>query len=255
MSLTSANNLNKSKIEATDGEIGKVGDLYFDDATWTVRYVVVDTGSWLRPGRRTLVSPHSIESHSVKEELIKLRLSKQSIENGPEVDADKPVSRRMEEKLALHYRWPPYWLAGTLGIGMIPEAAMSLEQAKRADEKTEAEEPSQDSSLRSVSEVSGYRIVASDGDIGKVSDFVLDDEAWSIRYVVVDTGNWLPGRKVIVSPRWAKDIDWTERHFTMELSKAQVEASPRLDSIDLIDRDYEERLHGHYGFRKYWEKI
>ncbi len=255
MPLFSARELGKCNIEASDGKIGSVDDLFFDDEYWTIRYVVVDTGSWLRPGRRVLVSPHSIEDLNVEERLLKLRLSKQSIENGPEVDADKPVSRRMEEKLARYYNWPLYWLPGSLGLVMMPETAAGDEQAAKARREADTGTPAGDPNLRSVNEVSGYRIDAKDGDVGKVHDLVISDDHWLIPYVVVDTGTWLPGRKVLISPRWAENIDWTERAFEVGLTKRRIETSPEFDTIRTMERSYEEKLHGHYGFQKYWEKV
>jgi len=101
--------------------------------------------------------------------------------------------------------------------------------------------------------VTGYHIQASDGEIGHVEDFVVDDEMWALRYVVVDTRNWLPGRKVLVSPQWASVVDWAQEKLWLDLTTDTIKNSPEYEPLAPIDRDYESVLHDYYGQPFYWK--
>ena len=90
-------------------------------------------------------------------------------------------------------------------------------QRKNEEARAEREEAN-DVHLRSANKVTGYRIGATDGDIGHVEDFIIDDETWEIRYMVVDTQNWWPGKKVLVAPQWIGRMlstGSTRRRFTI----------------------------------------
>ncbi len=109
-----------------------------------------------------------------------------------------------------------------------------------------------DPHLRSTKEVAGYRIGAADGEVGHVEDFVVDDEEWAIRYLGVDTRNWLPGKKVLVSPRWVSEVSWTRREVYTDLESSEIKSAPEWDPDAPIDYEYEIRLHEHYGRPPYW---
>ncbi|HET8727579.1 MAG TPA: PRC-barrel domain-containing protein, partial [Alphaproteobacteria bacterium] len=104
----------------------------------------------------------------------------------------------------------------------------------------------------SEKEVRGYHIGARDGDIGHVEDFLVDEDGWRIRYMIVDTSNWLPGRRVVVSPGWIREVSWAERKVSVDLDRDRIENAPAFDPDRPVGRDYEERLYGHYGARPYW---
>lgn len=104
-----------------------------------------------------------------------------------------------------------------------------------------------------MQEVTGYPIQAADGEIGHVEDFVLDDETWTIRYLIVDTRNWWPGKKVLVSPRWIERVSWSERKVFVNLPREIIKQSPEFTEDSLITRDYETALHRHYHVEGYWE--
>jgi hypothetical protein len=109
-----------------------------------------------------------------------------------------------------------------------------------------------DSHLRSTKEVSGYHIQAPDGAIGHVADFIVDDETWAIRYLVVDTTNWLPGRNVLISPNWIERVSWTESKVFTKQTREAIKAAPEFTSEALLTRQYESRLHDYYKHRGYW---
>lgn len=105
------NNLIGNNLDATDGEIGTVKDFYFDDQTWTIRYLVVNTGSWLS-GRKVLISPNALLKHSWESGIFPVGLSREQVRNSPDIDTEKPISRQYEQELADYYPWEPYWGTG-----------------------------------------------------------------------------------------------------------------------------------------------
>lgn len=115
-----------------------------------------------------------------------------------------------------------------------------------------AAQASGDSHLRSTKEVTSYYIEASDGDIGHVEDFLIEDESWTIRYIVVDTRNWWPGKKVLVSPEWIEQVSWTDSRVRVDVSRDTIKNCPEYDPSTPLSRDYENRLYRHYGRSKYW---
>jgi len=241
--LRSQNALSDQSISAVDGEIGRVKDIYFDADYWIVRYLVVDTGKWL-PGRRVLLAPASIREVRWEERAVDVGLNKQQIKDSPDVSEDKPVSRKIEEQLAEHYGWPTYWGAP------YPGRVSSTSTARQV--VPESVEPDTGSNLRSLNEVRGYHIDATDGAIGHVTDLVMSDDDWLIRYMVVDTRNWLPGRHVLIPPIIITAINWDESTVSVELTQEQVKASPELEYAQPITRAYESRLYDHYGWPAYW---
>jgi hypothetical protein len=227
------------RIRATDHELGKVDDFYFDDQEWGIRYLVVDTGKWL-PGRLVLISPLSLGEPDWAEQVLPVSLTKKRIEEGPSIGRDRPVSRQHEAALSEYYKWAAYWgPAG--GVGAIP-----VKRVKK-------EKPSGDPHLRSVKEVLGYHIDAIGGEVGHVEDFIAETQVWAIRYMVVDTRNWLPGRKVLLSPGWIDKVDWADEQVHVDLTREAVKDSPEFNPNAPVNREYEARLYDYYGRPKYWE--
>ncbi|HET6467560.1 MAG TPA: PRC-barrel domain-containing protein [Geminicoccaceae bacterium] len=263
--LQSINDLMGYRIAASDGEIGTVADVLFDDSTSALRYVVVDTGTWLS-GRQVLLAPAAFGAPNPTDRTLPTALTRHQVESSPDLSSDMPVSRQLEESVHSHYGWAPYWQGqpGLIGIpwGVPPLAAdvdpdphrlpegdldRSLEGELRAREME-----GQDPHLRAASEVIGYYVKARDGDIGHVEDLLFDPEERVIRYVVVDTANWLPGRKVLVATHWFHDVDWFENTITADLTRREIEASPEYDPSRAFGREEEGRLYGHYGRTGYW---
>jgi hypothetical protein len=240
-------------LRATDGTIGSVDDFYFDDATWLVRYVVADTGTWLS-GRKVLLTPQTAGPPDIVNRLLPVQLTRAQVENSPDIDLARPVERAMEERLYRYYGWEPYWSDGVmpLNVPRRPGRLGSGMSDPEALERQEADAPSFQPHLRSADTVMHYYIHARDGDIGHVGDFLLDPEAWMIRYMVVDTRTWLPGRKVLVSPQWIEDISWSENMVTLDLLKQQIREAPEYRPGAPVQRDYEAQLFEHYRRAPYW---
>ena len=253
--LKSVKNLRGYTIQATDGEIGKVHEFYFDDKLWEIRYLVVDTGGWFS-GRRVLISPTALGQPDWKQEIFPVSLTKEQVENSPDTDMEKPISRQYESKLYQYYNWPIYWgepayIDAETAAKLRAKALTAAEKAKVAEE-AEEEEDKGSSHLRSTGEVIGYNIQANDGEIGHVEDFIVDDETWIIRYMVIDTRDWLPGKKVLVASQWIENVTWAESKVYVELSRESIKNSPEFDPSAPVNREYEEKLYDYYGRPKYW---
>ncbi|MDZ4184451.1 MAG: PRC-barrel domain-containing protein [Desulfuromonadales bacterium] len=246
--LSKAKTLQGYKLDSLDGEFGEVKEFYFDDQHWTIRYLVADTGNWLS-GRQVLISPHALTAASKVEKHIAVNLTRKQIEGGPALNSDKPVSHQFEEAYYDYYGWPMYW-DGPHMWGTYPFIVRGdTERVKRAPG-----EKVWDPNLRSTQTVTGYYIEAEDGTIGHVEDFIIDDETWAIRYMVVDTKNWWPGKKVLISPRWIDRVSWDESKVFVRLSREAVQQAPEYSNASMLTREYEEGLHGHYKRPGYWSK-
>ena len=215
--LRSVNKLKGQTIHARDGELGNVSEFLFDDESWTIRYLVVETGKLL--GRNVLISPVSIDRNQKKDGLT-LLLTKEQIRNSPDINTDKPVSRQHEAEYFNYYGYPYYWGGpGLWGGTSYPIGHPATSRSSGPPDRTSGyagtaatarPQPAkkEDPHLRSTNEVIGYYIEATDGDIGHVEDMLVEDDSWAIRYVVVDTRNWWPGKQVLVSPEWMDRVDW-----------------------------------------------
>ena len=243
--LRSLNNLTSFAIGATDGEIGKVHSFLFDGSKWIIRYLVADTGTWL-PGRKVLIAATALGEPNWDGRVFPVALMRDQVKNAPGIEVDKPVSRQREIELHQYYNWAPYWGGA---FGPVTMAA----PRKAGSEKEVAEAAKGDPNLRMTREVKGYRIHASDGDIGHVDDFIASDEDWVIRYLVVGTRNWLPGRSVLISPEWVREIRWGEKRVHVEVARKQVEDSPPYDPSAPVNREYEIQMYDYYGRPKYWK--
>ena len=237
-------------LDAQDGEIGSVEDFLFDDENWTIRYMVADTGNWL-PGRKVLISPASLGQPRVSDWRVPVHATKEKIENSPPLEVAEPVNRDYEQRWHDHYGLPYYWTGPALW-GTVPRPAGLQSDLAQARGYYAPERNPVARNLESTSDVSGYYVQATDGEIGHVEDFIFDDEDWSIRYIIVDTRNWLPGKKVLVSSRWFKEVSWSNQTIRVDLTMDAVKNSPEYDP-ETFNRGYEARLHQHYGFPPYWE--
>jgi hypothetical protein len=110
-----------------------------------------------------------------------------------------------------------------------------------------------DPDLRSTHDVSGHHVEASDGEIGHVEDFLIDDETWAIRYLIVDTKDWLPGKKVLISPKWIERVSWSEKQVVVDLTREAIRQAPEYTDSPPLTRDQEIALHRHYNRPGYWD--
>ena len=208
------------KLAASDGIIGNVKDFYFDDTTWAIRYLVADTGTWL-PGREVLLSPYSFGHLDQAGKVLTINLTKKQIENSPAIDTHRPVSRQFEKNYYNYYGWPMYWEGGGLwGAGEYPAFAPS----SRPYAFESYDYPQWDDiHLRSTNAVTGYDIEATDGVLGSVSGFLVDQKKWVIRELAVETGHWYSGKEILITPAKIERISYPESKVFVKLSKADLE--------------------------------
>ena len=238
--LIKTNTLKGFKLRSKDGEIGKTKNFYFDDNYWAVRYLVADTGNWLF-GNKVLISPQALKDANTSEEYVNVDLTKKQIEESPSIENEKPISRQFEEKYHKYYGLPVYW-GGPYMWGNTPYAGYAgpiLPEYERGP-------IDKSSHLRSINDVDGYSIRAKDGNIGKVSDFIVDDKSWEIKYLIVDTNSLLPAKKVLLSPRWAKDISWENSEVYVDLPKATIANAPEYTDETEVSEEYMKVLNSYY---------
>jgi uncharacterized protein YrrD len=258
--LRKLNGLKGYAIKASDDEVGNVREAYFDDEHWAIRYLVVDTGSWLSR-HSVLISPYAIQAIDDDAETIQVNLTREQVANSPDIDTHKPVSRQIEGEFSDSYGYGNYWTGPELwgsggypvlplpeSVGIPPVQDRPQEVAERA-----ADNPD-DIHLRSSARVDGYHISGKDGEIGHVDDFIFDDESWALRYFVVNTRNWWPGgKRVLLSTEWIKHIDWTDSAVQTTLTREEIKNSPEYDEDSPLHREYETRLHDYYRQPGYWD--
>ncbi len=240
------------KLGATDGEIGQIIDFYFDDGTWEIRYIVVETGSWLS-SRKVLISPESLSECDWENETFPVNLTKEQIKTSPSTDSDKPISEQHEIELRSHYSWSTYqtdsiWSRdlGTSGM-MLPMSSIPMEEAIKASMHNQDTKNKTNPNLQSATNVSGYAIHATDGTIGNVESFIIEDTNWQIHYLIVDTGNWFPGKKVTISLDLVKEVIWETSEVVISAAVEQVKNSPEYDPTIPLTAAYESTLKSYYA--------
>ena len=216
--LRSIKQIYGNKLGASDGEIGRVKDFYFDDQSWAVRYLVADTGSWLT-GRQVLLSPHSLGRLAQAGTVLRVNLTRKQIEESPSIESHKPVSRQFEEEYHGYYGWPAYWNGAEMrgvsgGPVVVPPVELAAEHAR---------ESTADFHLRSAKALTGYRIETVDGPIGHVSGFLLNDKSWVISDLVVDAGTWFSGKEILISPSKIESVSCEESKVYVKLTKADIQ--------------------------------
>jgi PRC-barrel domain len=258
--LRSIKDLHGCTVSASDGDIGTVNQVYFDDEVWGVRYLVVETGNWLND-RQVLISPYSVKHTDPGSDVVHVNLTRQQVRDSPNIDTHKPVSRQHEIEYLRHYSYPMYWGGPRLwGMGAYPafdptDNATGLAPPPPTRAGLEANLSPVDVHLRSTDEVKGYHLETLDGSIGHVSGFIYDDEAWAIRYLCIDTRNWWPGGKeVLVATHWIDQVDWFASTVSTTLTRDAIQRSPEYDDSIPIHRSYEVALHEFYGKQGYWSE-
>ena len=224
--LQSIKQLLGDKLGASDGEIGHVKDFYFDDQSWTVRYLVADTGSWL-VGRQVLISPHAFPE-GFRGKILRVNLTRKQIEDSPPIESHKPLSRQYEEEYHRYYGWPYYWQGGEMwgmsGFPILELPPIPLPVEPAAAIGPQPERP--DAHLRNTLAVNGYHLQASDGIIGHVCDFMMDAQSWAIRQLVIKTGHRFSGKEVQIPSSKVDRISWDESKVFVNLTTEAVERSP-----------------------------
>ena len=225
--LQSIKQLSGKKLGASDGDIGHVKDFYFDDQTWAVRYVIADTGNWL-PGRQLLISPYAFDGLQQTEKVLRVNLTRKQIEHSPAIESHQPVSRRYEEEYHRYYGWPDYWQGGGIwGMSGFPILPVPPKTPPRKPASgVDSQHKRADAHLRSAQAVIGYHIKASDGTIGHICDFMMDDQSWAIQQLVVKTGHRFTGKEVQLPVSKVERISYEDSSVFVNLTKEGIEQNP-----------------------------
>jgi hypothetical protein len=248
--LRNASEINGYAIAASDGRLGTVADFLFDDVSWSVRWLVVDTGKWLS-GRKVLLPPAVFGRPDPDDGEFAVGLTMQQVKDSPDIGSARPVSRQIETNIYDYYGWQPYWgtdllMGGFAGGGKARSVSPVPESMLQAEDIAAAQRRKDDPHLRSFEAITGYHIHASDGEIGHVQDFLFEETDWKVRYLVVDTQNWWPGKRILIAPRSVRGIDWTDNQVNLKVDCQTVKDSPAYDASTTVDRAYETNFEKHY---------
>jgi hypothetical protein len=217
--LYSAKDVRKCKIMAQDGELGGVHDLFFDDRDYGIRYVVVDTGSWL-PGKRVLIPREALGTPDWGVTELGVNLTREQIESQPGVESVPPLAVQARMRSYRGFVWTGYPWGGFVGSVPVTPAPAPPAAAE--------------THVRSVHEITGYRIEARDGSIGHVEDFLFDDATWTLRDLVVDTRNWLPGKKVVIPLTAIGRMAWPEHTVHVALTTEEIQRARPLEDVSML---------------------
>jgi hypothetical protein len=244
------------RVLAKNTDAGKVEQFLFDDQKWAIRYIVIDVRED-RKDLRKLLSPLAVQTLSSGS--LEVGVSAEQLENSPGIDTAMPVSRQMEEVLHAYYSWPCYWLypegynllGGALYPGLsvpftYPGAGWGDECVEIQPTESHLENTPSSSHLRLTNEVIGYRAIAADNEIGQVTEILIDDKLWYLKYLVVDTGHLLPGRKVLIPFLLVTGIEWTSGSIMMNVNKRTILESPVYNQEYPVTSEYESRIYGYY---------
>lgn len=253
--LRKTKDLKGMRLTALDGQIGHLKDFYFDDQTWTLRYLVADTGDWL-PQRRVLLSPFAVTGIQLEpHKSVVVNLTRKQIEESPSIEEHKPISRQYEALYAQYYGWPNYW-PGPLLWGPVEAPWAYLPANVRPELHAEPITRGEDSHLRSIEDISGfsgYQIQALDQVFGHVETLVFDDHNWAIRYLVCDSRTWWHGKHFLLAPQWIAWVSWSEARVYVDLDREAIRRAPEYDSTQELTREFETRLYTHYNREPYWQ--
>lgn len=252
--LQSTKELHGYALHARDGDLGKVRTLYFDDDGWCIHYLVADTGGWFS-GKHVLLPVDVLGQPDRENQRLAVALTQEEVRQSPEVPKHMSASAYDATAMHTHAGRNIYWSTDPFVLQSV--AARPASTPIPAPPPDTPPQPAtmqgRGAPLRSTREVLGYYIQARDGQIGHVEDFLIDPEPWHLHYMVVDTRNWLPGRKVLVSPKWIHQVSWDNMQVVVDLPRDRIKNSPEYDPTRPVDRDYETRLFDFYGQPPYWD--
>lgn len=256
--LYTLNDLKNLAIHASDGDIGLTKDFYFDDKQWVIRYLVVETGSWLF-SKKILLSPISIKELNQEEKTLTVSISRAKVKNSPDIDSEKPVSRQYEIEYMGYYGYPHYWGNSSLWGSYPSPNMMSPGYYSVAPQPDNFNEPDMfandnaalpgdnDHHLRSSDAVTGYHLDAKDGELGHLQGMLIDVDTWAIRYLIINTSNWWLGHLVLIAPKWIKEVSWPTSKIYVDMTQQQVKDAPTFDPSTPFNLEHEQSLQTHYG--------
>ena len=221
-------------MEAVDGPVGRVTDILFEEKTWLLRWFVIDTGPWWSR-RQILIHPFTMERPDILGQRFSINLTKVQVEASPEIQSDMPVSRQMEQKLD-----DAYGYSLGLDVGYYGGNAIGTQWGGWLNHDgriTHTATVDGDPHLRSMTEVKGYRIHALDGEVGHLTDFLIDDDSWKIDCALIATTNWWPGKHVLLPAPAITEIDWQGQFLRVDQTRYNIKSS-----LPWTESDWSERV-------------
>jgi hypothetical protein len=235
-------------LHVKDGELGRCKDFLIDNRGWDIRYMVADTGNWLT-GRKVLIAPSMLSEPEWSSRSLPVNLTREQIQGSPPLQENEPVTDEYEIMWFDYYGLAEYWVdEDKIGMAENPNA---LRVAKK--EGTDGDKGDEKGHLLSAKEIVGWHTAAADGDMGHLADFLVEMKSWKVRYAILDTRNWLPGRQVCVSIHCVEWIDRAREKIGVRLTKEAVKNSPEYNPFVPMTEAYQVVLHDYYGWPKYWK--
>jgi len=238
------------EVEASDGSIGIVRDILFDDITWKLRWLAVDTGDWLTR-RHVLFHPSSINLFDTGGKFLQVRLARNLINAAPSLKKGQPVTLDFEARMFAYYDIDQNWQSSIFGERQTQGGLERGPLFNPASPVTTPDGNGCDPHLCSFKTVNGYHNEAKDGPIGHLHDAVIDTTDWLIHYLVVAMGTWGSSSRVLISPHAVQHIDPATETVQLDLVQQQVLSSPPWESNILTDDSYLASIHEHYGWPPY----
>lgn len=228
------NGLTGYTIKARNGELGKVAEFYFDDETWIIRYMVVETGNWLF-NRKVLIPHKALGSVDWDEGIFHVNLTMKQVSDSPDIDSKMTISRAQEIELYSHYSYSNYW-----GEPFYTESASAMvaNSIPSAEAVQMPKKQKKDSHLCSSEKIKGFQIQTHEGMAGLVADFIVDDVTWMLNFMVISRHNRSQDENMLISPKWIEEIDWIESKVSVNISKETIEQGPGFDPLIPVARDF-----------------
>ncbi|HKE60131.1 MAG TPA: hypothetical protein VKB46_25645 [Pyrinomonadaceae bacterium] len=232
------------RLHATDGDIGHLEQFYFDDRDWQIRYFVLDIGTWLH-GKKVLMSPSAIIGVDATTKTINAAFTKQQVQASDDVGTHKPEGLEQPRDYSLYLGWPYYLGSNPLNSDQGPAPGGPLDPEK--DKTSELSfQSAYDEHLRSSKMVSRYHVMAVDGEIGQIEDGIVDDQTWTIEYLVSTMRIWWSARKVLLPTQRVLWISAAESNVYVSLKRNSIATAPAFDPEKPLTRDLEKDLYNHY---------
>jgi hypothetical protein len=235
------------RLHATDGDIGHLEQFYFDDRDWKIKYFVVDIGTWLH-GKKVLMLPSAITGVDAPTRTIITAFTKQQVQESDDIGKHKPEGLEQPHDYFLYLGWPHY-VANALSDsehGPVPGGAPDPVKGKISEHSIRA---AYDEHLRSSKVVSRYHVMAVDGEIGQIEDGTVDDQTWTIQYLVSTVRTWWSAKRVLLPTEWIRLVSATESNVYVYLTRNSIATAPAFDPEKPLTLGLENDLHRHY--RKY----
>jgi uncharacterized protein YrrD len=233
------------RIHATDGILGHVRDVYFENGQWLIRYFEIDTSHWLLD-RHVLLAPTAVQSLDWEHGRVHVALTREQVRNSPDIDSHKPVSRQHQAQLHEYFQWP---FQSSDGVWRGEELAAELHKLMIETRGQEVpvplpEQTKDDPHLWSARALSHYGLQGTDGDLGRVDDFLVYPDAWTIRHIVIATGSPLQARACLVPVDRITRISWDAKRIRVAMGRKTIGGLPRFAASQPLTQDELDRLAG-----------